>query len=242
MSLFLNVPYAEKDEAKALGARWNAKAKKWYTDVPREEYIKFAKWILRDTDDVIIATEYIFIVEGQQPCWKCGKSTRVIGLGISEAVHIFDCGEGPEFELLENYVDPGEELHLAWTDYEENIPPKLRKYLMKTYSVRTGYSNTLKQKCFANHCDHCGALQGNWFLFDEPDSPLMLMAEGQELIKQAGKLKIVGIPIDDDLQLNWDVGFGLTDYAYIKYGKNENLVLSSDPKNEWVSYEELYDL
>ena len=23
MSLFLNVPYAEKDEAKALGAKWN---------------------------------------------------------------------------------------------------------------------------------------------------------------------------------------------------------------------------
>lgn len=27
---FLNVPYAEKDEARALGARWNPTRKKWY--------------------------------------------------------------------------------------------------------------------------------------------------------------------------------------------------------------------
>ncbi len=242
MSLFLDVPYAEKDEAKALGARWNAKAKKWYTNVPREEYGKFAKWILRDTDDAIIAAKYIFIVEGQHPCWKCGKSTRVIGLGISEAVHIFNCKEGVQFELLANYFDQGEELHLAWTEHEENIPPKLRKYLMETYSVRTGYSKTLKRKCFANHCDHCGALQGNWFLFDEPDSPLKLMAYDQELIEQADKLKISRIPIADDLQINWNICFGSTDYAYVKYVKSENLVLSSDPENECVSYEELYGL
>jgi len=28
--LFLNVPFSQKDEAKALGARWNADKKKWY--------------------------------------------------------------------------------------------------------------------------------------------------------------------------------------------------------------------
>lgn len=27
----LRVPYSEKDEAKALGARWDASVKKWYT-------------------------------------------------------------------------------------------------------------------------------------------------------------------------------------------------------------------
>lgn len=29
MKLYLNVPYAEKDTAKALGAKWNARAKKY---------------------------------------------------------------------------------------------------------------------------------------------------------------------------------------------------------------------
>ena len=32
MSLILNVPYKEKDEAKALGAKWNPQLKKWYVE------------------------------------------------------------------------------------------------------------------------------------------------------------------------------------------------------------------
>ncbi len=238
MGLFLNVPYAEKDEAKALGAKWNPKVKKWYADVPRTDYVKFAKWILRDTDDAIIAMDYIFIVEGQRPCWKCGKSTRVVGLGVGEHVHIFDVGDGPQYEIVEDDAD--EELHLAWTDCEEDIPPKVRRYLKEQYSVKAGYSKTINRTCFANHCDCCGALQGNYFIFDEVDSPLTLMVEGDELVEQAGKLNVLTIPIEDDLQLDWEVGFGSNDYAYFAYGQCRELVLSSDPENDSVSYEELY--
>lgn len=240
MSLFLNVPYEEKDEAKALGARWNPKVKKWYADVPRKEYIKFAKWILRDTDDATIATEYIYIVEGQRSCWKCGRATRLVGLGIGEYIHIFDAGDGPQYEFVED--DSDEELHLAWTDCENDVPLKLQKYLKEKYSVKTGYSKAIDRMCFANHCDHCGALQGNHFVFDEADSPLTLMVEDDELIKQASKLKIFMMPIEDDLQLNWEVGFGSNDYAYFKYRQCKELVLSSDPENDYISYEELYGL
>ena len=240
MSLFLNVPYAEKDEAKALGARWNPKVKKWYTDAPRKDYIKFAKWILRDTDDVTIATDHIFIVEGKRSCWKCGEPTRVVGLGVDQMIHIFDGDSGPEIELIEDHLAPGEELHLAWTECEEDIPPTLRKYLKETYSVKTGYSKTIKGMCFANHCDHYGALQGNYFVFDEVDSPLTLMVEGDELAELASKLKIFMIPIEDDLQLDWEVGFGSNDYAYFKYGQCKELVLSCNSGNDHTSYEELY--
>lgn len=53
-----------------MGAKWDAEVKKWYIDMAREEYVKFAKWILQDTDDAVIATEYIYIIEGEQKCWK----------------------------------------------------------------------------------------------------------------------------------------------------------------------------
>ena len=33
MSLIIDVPYAEKDEAKSLGAKWNPNLKKWYVEV-----------------------------------------------------------------------------------------------------------------------------------------------------------------------------------------------------------------
>lgn len=240
VKLYLDVPYDQKEEAKALGAKWNPRIKKWYIDTSPEEYIRFAKWILRETDDAIIAIEYLHVVEGQRVCWKCRRPTRVIGLGIGEFIHIFGEMEEPQYEFVEDYVEPGEEMHLAWTEREEDIPPKLLRYLKDNYSVKTGYSKTLGGKCFANHCDCCGEIQGNWFLFDEPDSPLSSCVEGSELVERMGRLKIKAIPIDDNLLLNWSVGFCINDYAYLKYGHFEELVLSSDPANEYISYEELY--
>ena len=42
--IFLNVPYAEKDEARALGARWNPTRKRWY--VPKGVAPDaFGKWM-----------------------------------------------------------------------------------------------------------------------------------------------------------------------------------------------------
>lgn len=239
MSLFLNVPYQEKDEAKKLGAKWNPKVKKWYTDAYYEEYPKFSKWLLGNSDEAIIAAEFIYIIEGQQTCWKCKHPTRIVGLGLSDIIHIY----------LDEYNRPCcedtlsvDEFHLAWVDNEEDIPPKLLHYLKRTYSVKTGYSKTLGEKCFANHCDCCGAMQGNWFLFDEPDSPLSSCAEGHELIERMQKLRIKGIPIGDDLQLNWNVEFGSNDYAYFNYGNFKELVLSDNPSDVHISYEELYNI
>ncbi len=42
--MFLKVPFAEKDEAKALGARWNGERKSWYVPdgKPTEP---FARWL-----------------------------------------------------------------------------------------------------------------------------------------------------------------------------------------------------
>ena len=47
MALILKVPYGEKDEAKALGAKWNPQLKKWYVE-KQKDYHKFIKWILGD--------------------------------------------------------------------------------------------------------------------------------------------------------------------------------------------------
>jgi Domain of unknown function (DUF5710) len=40
---YLNVPYAQKDAAKALGARWDAARKKWYISAVMDVTL-FAKW------------------------------------------------------------------------------------------------------------------------------------------------------------------------------------------------------
>ena len=40
----LEVPFAEKDQAKALGAKWNPEAKKWFVPEGIDQG-KFSKWI-----------------------------------------------------------------------------------------------------------------------------------------------------------------------------------------------------
>lgn len=238
--LFLDIPYSEKDEAKKLGAKWNRAVKKWYIDVEREDYIKFSKWILRHSDDVIIAIDYLHVIEGKAHCWKCKSLTTVVGLGVGEYIHIYGEPDDAEFEIVENSAMSGEEIHLSWSDNEKNIPPKILDYLKKNYFVKTMYSKTMGEKCFANYCQHCGALQGNYFLFTEPDSVLSSCVDGNELIQRMSKLKIKLIPIEDDLILNWDIGICDNDFAYLEYGTVEELVLSTETDNEFVSYEELY--
>ena len=41
--IYIEVPYAQKDEAKLLGARWDADARRWYiTD--KQDVLLFSKW------------------------------------------------------------------------------------------------------------------------------------------------------------------------------------------------------
>lgn len=239
MSLYLNVPYSEKEQAKRLGAKWDPRVKKWYTDAYPKDYVKFAKWILRHTDDAIIATEYLYLIEGVQNCWKCGQKTVVVGLGIGEHIHMYGDSDDPQIEKVED--EDCEEVHLAWVSKEDDIPPKLLRHMKEHYPVRIGYSKTLGRGSFANHCSCCGALQGNWFLFHEPDSPLSSCVGGQELVDRMGELKIKGIPIESDLQLEWEMGYCSNDYAYMEFGQFEELILSSDPDNDYISFEELYE-
>ncbi len=42
--LILEVPFAEKDQAKSLGAKWNPELKKWFIPEGVEKE-NFAKWI-----------------------------------------------------------------------------------------------------------------------------------------------------------------------------------------------------
>lgn len=41
--IYLNVPFAQKDEAKALGARWDAVEKKWFVPADKDVTL-FARW------------------------------------------------------------------------------------------------------------------------------------------------------------------------------------------------------
>jgi len=85
---FLNVPYAEKDEARALGARWNPGRKRWY--VPDGVALEaFGKWMPKEGADAGGAA-------GSKPGAKSGggrvdayAAKQVTGAGYVELAH--DC-------------------------------------------------------------------------------------------------------------------------------------------------------
>ncbi len=85
--LFLTVPYAEKDEAKALGARWNPTKRRWY--VPDGvATAAFEKWAGQGGDTVapatngkvdsyqgktVVGTNYVALGHGCNPFEPCAQ-------------------------------------------------------------------------------------------------------------------------------------------------------------------------
>ena len=49
IEIYLNVPFAEKDEAKQLGAKWDPDSRRWY--VPKPLSVRpFDKWVEVEED------------------------------------------------------------------------------------------------------------------------------------------------------------------------------------------------
>lgn len=76
----LDVPFSHKEEAKALGAKWDRTKKIWYvpSGVNPEP---FAEW-LPGVDRSDPSVPYIYLVLGKRECWKCHKETSVAAFGI----------------------------------------------------------------------------------------------------------------------------------------------------------------
>ena len=208
MSLIIDVPYAEKDEAKSLGAKWNPNLKKWYVK-ERKNYYKFEKWILGNNENVFILCDYFYIVEGIHICFKCKKPTKVIGFGIKNFFEIFDSKECDN-EYHFGYYD--DIIHIA--SHIEPLSKNLLNKLEEKYNYYESYSKTINSSYLANHCSNCSVIQGDFFLFKEVDTPFFV-----DSIEKAKKLKLYKVPLENDLIVDLDIGFGSEDYLIEKYAQ-----------------------
>lgn len=211
MAVLLNVPYAEKDQAKALGAWWNNDLKKWY--VPSEKnYYKFKRWISA-SDDFWILCNHLYIVEAEQTCYKCKGNTQVIGYGIESYFHF------SEDEDSGVYYNKGGEVHIA--SHIAPIPDKILAYLQNNFNYKERYSKFAGYTYLANCCDNCDILQGDYFLFHEVDSPFWIYNESD-----AAKLRLYKIPLEYDLVLDYvDISFGTYDFLIKEFGETTELKL-----------------
>lgn len=209
MAILLNVPFSEKDEAKKLGAWWNPELKKWYIK-DRNEYIKLKKWI-SPRDSFFVVCDHLYIIQGENTCFKCGQKTRVIGYGIESYMEFDD-------EINNGvYYDNGEIVHIA--AHIKPIPSKLMDYIQHTYNYKNRYSKFANRTYLANCCDNCVVLQGDFFLFDEVDSPFWI--ENSEV---ASKLNLFKISLEYDIVLDdIEISFSSTDYLIKQYAHIEEL-------------------
>lgn len=160
----LRVPFAEKDEAKRLGARWDAQRKCWYvTDGVNLQ--DFLRWVPPPPDFVIRASHY-FVAETTVICRKrrCRQPTRVYalllpsGFEIWEA-HVHEKAMGTwtlcDFASLLEYVTA---LSVSVTQTLARLAPTYHRDVSKTAGGTY----------WMNHCEHCGAKLGDFYLHEEP--------------------------------------------------------------------------
>ena len=203
---YLNVPYGEKETAKKLGARWDGRIKKWY--IPAYEnvksYYRFRHWFLGERSTIVLVRDGICLMESKRKCWKCGRETPLVALALTTFAEFeMDDGEWYVSDKMEPTLTGN--LTLAWAPDEASVPPRLMDFLKRQYNVKDGYSKTVG-KCLANHCAYCGAIQGNHYLFEEPDSPFWPGgASFDEYLSKMLKLKMYFIAVNDNLLLDWDL-------------------------------------
>ena len=195
---YLNVPYAEKDEAKKLGAKWNSERKQWYAP-SSDLYDKFAKWMPEGEYEII--TDHIYLVEGLQKCPNCGKETRVFTLACDTYMSCYiynDDEEDDDDNSIEMYDDSMCFCKIQLTD-------SIRKKIMTKFPFvnATKYIN--------NHCEFCNKAITNIFthgigIFDlcvspdgKPETYKFYKIKLEEDIK--GEVDINGIYGIEDSQL-----------------------------------------
>jgi Domain of unknown function (DUF5710) len=159
----LRVPFPEKEEAKRLGARWDAGRRVWYVPAgvaaePRRQ------WLPQRVPPNIWARSY-FLAQSVRECWRCGRLTRVFaimlpagheGLWVADDPVDDEWQRGEEPTLL-SYVE----------QVEEPVAERLR-VLAPPYWV--DHSHTTGTFYWMNHCEACLAKLGDFETVEEWDS------------------------------------------------------------------------
>lgn len=175
----LKVPYAEKDEAKKLGARWDPEKKLWFVSEGIEP-LQFHRW-LPDHLRVTARAPRYFIVQAPELCWKCKEVTTVFAFALPR---------GHEFlndDCLVDEADGSASMFYEWvtsdstavTKHLEYMPPSIAEHVqVLTDAFRVDFSKTLGRSYWMNHCEDCGAKLGDQFLCQGPGDPFLCQGPG----------------------------------------------------------------
>ena len=188
----LDVPFSHKDEAKALGAKWDRTKKIWYvpSGVNPEP---FAEW-LPGVDRSDPSAPYIYLVLGKRACWKCHEETLVAAFGVPYRADADKAGSpaGTLAATGHAIIDTADANALALVPALGCVPGEIRDYLHK----RCGYKRVSPHgasTALANTCTACGALQGSHYLFEEATSPFAMTAINKLPALEFMRVEVAGV-------------------------------------------------
>lgn len=173
----LKVPFAEKDQAKSLGAKWDVQNKVWY--VPEGiSPIAFQKWLPQNNYN--IQADKFYIAISNCNCWKCAELTSVYCFAVP-ANAIFREYQDDEDEL--EWVSNVHDQHTFISYLKEVTPNAERALKAVTMKYFSDFSKTINSSYWMNHCEHCGMKQGDFELHSESDAIFFpIYSETAELI------------------------------------------------------------
>lgn len=175
MAVLINVPYADKEKVKTLGAEWKPQYKKWCVEC-KADYPKFIQWILRNENYTSIVCDYFYISEVTLKCKYCNNETKVIAFGIENCLEIKDYYSVDDFPYEYLYGD------IFFSPYIDPLPNWFKTYLSKKYNYydECGAMGVLG----TNHCTSCGKIQGKpGYLIDILDTPACFRNQKTNLYK-----------------------------------------------------------
>ncbi|MDN3525293.1 DUF5710 domain-containing protein [Halomonas sabkhae] len=217
----LDVPYSQKDEAKSLGARWDPQAKTWY--IPDgAEVGQLARWLpipndfeLEHEPEFLVRSPYYYVMESLSDCWKCNALTRVFSFKLPEEHEEFQYIEDDEeeFTLTRGLGEWKSHGHRGTVSNAHSLSPRVVKQMRRfTESFKLAYSKTAGSRYFMNHCQHCGAKLGDFFMHSEPGGAFFPTSP-----EQANKMIL--FRINEKFDANCDIRYATDDFMdYMQIG------------------------
>lgn len=148
----LNVPFAQKEQAKALGARWNFQEKFWYI-TEKEDPSNFSLWLQSNYVKFNIYSSTYFIAKARRRCWKCNQLSDVYALILPK-------------------TDPFAKEYAKILYYVTSLSVDVQKrFSALTSSYFFDYSEMMGFSYWMNHCQHCKARFGDFETIEEYTSP-----------------------------------------------------------------------
>ncbi|WP_432263003.1 hypothetical protein [Cupriavidus sp. TMH.W2] len=153
---------SRREQALAGRAEWSEAPRGWFAG-PASDLEALADWL-----PSVIAPSY-FVAQATAPCWQCGATTPVFALAVP-AGHLARYDDFPDDSAAGVMALPWEVAEAgSFVSDLSGMAGSVRQVLAQHCpAYHVDYSGTAGSHYLMNHCAHCAAKQGDFYLHYEP--------------------------------------------------------------------------